>query len=305
MDGTQHLSERHDVGADTHQWVLRAEDSVALQATSIKHVGISDAASPYNIVRTKLAGAFLLGTIAGEGRVLLDGRWRTHKAGVLSFAPALSLHAFHAVPGVRWETCWVRFSPEARISQSNAIVPLIVEADCRPLRCAIEGLQREAADTGHLASEMLWVELLEHYVDRVASRRDGDPRIYAAFEAVQRDIARPWTVEDLASKASLSPEHFRRLCLRLLGRSPMRQVTALRVRRAAHLLATTDEKLEAIASDVGYQNPFAFSNTFKKFTGFRPSTMRQSRLKSSGVEVMEEDAPSPMPVGDGDGTSPS
>jgi YesN/AraC family two-component response regulator len=34
------------------------------------------------------------------------------------------------------------------------------------------------------------------------------------------------------------------------------------------LLATTDQKNEAIARNVGYLNPFAFSNAFKKMTGF-------------------------------------
>jgi AraC-like DNA-binding protein len=43
------------------------------------------------------------------------------------------------------------------------------------------------------------------------------------------------------------------------------------MRRAAELLATTHLKIEIIASEVGYQNPFVFSNTsFKKWTGWRP-----------------------------------
>ncbi|CAN7568665.1 AraC family transcriptional regulator [Rhizobium sp. LjRoot30] len=277
------LAERHIVGDDTHQMILRARDSAVLRAAHIEHVGISDAAAPYSIVRTELAGTFLLGTIAGEGRMLLDGEWQAHTPGRISLAPAMSLHAFHAVPGIRWKTCWVRFSPRARVSQTNTIVPLIIEADCNPLKCAIEGLQHETADSNNSTSEMLWGDLIQHYVMRVTSRINGDARIYAAFEAVQNELARAWTVEDLAEAANLSTEHFRRLCVRTLGRSPMRQVTALRVQRAAHLLTTTNEKIEAIASDVGYVNPFAFSNTFKKITGFRPSTMRENRMEAQAV----------------------
>ncbi|RZA11588.1 MAG: helix-turn-helix domain-containing protein, partial [Lysobacteraceae bacterium] len=47
---------------------------------------------------------------------------------------------------------------------------------------------------------------------------------------------------------------------------------------AAHLLATSSEKIEAIAHAVGYVNPFAFSNTFKRLTGFRPSDYRLRHL---------------------------
>ena len=48
----------------------------------------------------------------------------------------------------------------------------------------------------------------------------------------------------------------------------------MRIAFAAHLLATTSAKVEAIAQQVGYANPFAFSNTFKRLTGFRPSEYR-------------------------------
>lgn len=45
----------------------------------------------------------------------------------------------------------------------------------------------------------------------------------------------------------------------------------LRMRRAAELLQTTDAKIEAIAREVGYQNPFVFSTTFKRCLGWSPS----------------------------------
>ena len=54
----------------------------------------------------------------------------------------------------------------------------------------------------------------------------------------------------------------------------MQQLTYLRIQYAAHRLATTNTKIEDVACQVGYQNPFAFSNTFKRMTGFRPSHFR-------------------------------
>ena len=50
--------------------------------------------------------------------------------------------------------------------------------------------------------------------------------------------------------------------------------TPVRMAHAARLLATTGDKVEVIARSVGYANPFAFSNTFKRLTGFRPSDYR-------------------------------
>jgi len=54
----------------------------------------------------------------------------------------------------------------------------------------------------------------------------------------------------------------------------MQHLTYLRMRRAAELLTTTNDKVETIARAVGYENPFAFSNRFLKWVGVRPSEHR-------------------------------
>ena len=55
------------------------------------------------------------------------------------------------------------------------------------------------------------------------------------------------------------------------------QVIYLRMQLAAKLLASTDDKIETIAREVGYENPFVFSTTFKKWVGWRPSDYRVKR----------------------------
>ena len=47
------------------------------------------------------------------------------------------------------------------------------------------------------------------------------------------------------------------------------------MRRAVSLLTSTEEKVETIANAVGYENPFTFSNAFKRWTGKRPSDFRE------------------------------
>ena len=78
----------------------------------------------------------------------------------------------------------------------------------------------------------------------------------------------------VSQKCHLSGEHLRRLCRRELGRSPMHHVIFLRMQLAAKLLAQSDDKIDTIAKAVGYENPFVFSTTFKKWVGWRPSDYR-------------------------------
>ncbi|MBT3469511.1 MAG: helix-turn-helix transcriptional regulator, partial [Opitutae bacterium] len=62
-----------------------------------------------------------------------------------------------------------------------------------------------------------------------------------------------------------------RLCLRQLGRTPRQHLIWLRMHRAAILLSSTNQKIETIAFEVGYANPFAFSSTFRRCMGWSPS----------------------------------
>ena len=278
------LTETHILGDASRMTVVRAENCGALAARHIAHVAVMDAASPYTVVRTHLSGAYLHVCLDGEGRTLLDGRWYAHKAGMTSFAPAHVLHAFHCIPGQRWKVCWVRFMPSSPRSVENAMAPGMTLFDGHALQYAILGLDSEmhgAVDPGSCA---IWVDMIERYVARVVEPWQREPRLVGLWNAVQQDLGRDWMLADMARLASTSEEHLRRLCQRNLGRSPGKQLAAMRIAQAAHRLATSNDKVETIARGVGYVNPFAFSNTFKRLTGFRPSDYR-AKPRSHAAET--------------------
>ncbi|MBN0047124.1 helix-turn-helix domain-containing protein [Streptomyces actuosus] len=58
------------------------------------------------------------------------------------------------------------------------------------------------------------------------------------------------------------------------GRTPLAYLQSARVRRAGHLLETTDRTVASIAADVGYRDPGAFSDIFVRHTGRRPREYR-------------------------------
>ncbi len=277
------LSETHIVGRRTRQIIVRADDCSALAKRQISHVGVGDAAAPYRIVRTHLSGTYVHASLRGEGRILLDGRWRPHRAGTASLAPAHVLHAFHAIPSKRWQYCWVRYMPLSPRSATGFMAPVMARFDAEALRHAILGLHREVLAGGNSGSAMLWIDLIEHYISQFAEPLQREGRLGAVWAKVQEDLGRPWTVSTLADLAKISGEHLRRLCQASLGRSPMQQLAYLRVQHAAHQLATTNARIEDVAQRVGYQNAFAFSNTFKRMTGFRPShfQIRKESMRKS------------------------
>ena len=120
-----------------------------------------------------------------------------------------------------------------------------------------------------------WVELIHGYVRRFAMPLHADDRVWKAWARVEENLGQDWSLDAIASVANMSGENFRKLCLKALGRSPMKHLTYLRMRKAAELLTTTDDKVETVARELGYENPFAFSNTFLKWIGVRPSEHRK------------------------------
>ncbi len=213
--------------------------------------------------------------------MLVDGRWRVCKAGTACLLPPHMLHAFHAVKGRTWKFVWVRYQavPEKR-PVARAGSPVMAQFDGGPLGAAVTGLHGECLGESLPAAVYQWIELIQSYVLRFAQPWQMDRRLSVVLEKVAIRLDAEWTLDGLATAAHMSGEHLRRLCTRQLGRSPMQQVTYLRMRHAAELLAGTDEKIATIASRVGYKNPFVFSTTFKKWIGWRPSEHRTVRVLS-------------------------
>jgi AraC-like DNA-binding protein len=282
------LQETHVLGDDTHQVVLRADERdprewlrdallcPLLSQHRIAHMGICHARTPYQVVRTKQSGAYFLACFGGEGQILVDGRWKRCAAGTACLLPPGILNAFRAVPRKQWDFVWIRYQQPAE--QRPIVVagsPVMAKFNCEAVRAAAEGLYHECRLQPLPAAIHHWVELVQGYVLRFARPYQVDDRLWKLWELVESDLSAEWSLEKLAGLAHVSAEHLRRLCRHTLGRSPMHHVTYLRMRRAAELLATTDDKIEVIATAIGYQNPFVFSTTFKKWIGWRPSEHRQ------------------------------
>ena len=267
---------------ESRPWIDHFPASPALNQHRFVHVGIMDTTAPTRIVRTRQTTTYFLACFGGRGKVLIDGRWRLCRAGFASLLPAHTLNAFEALPGVRWKFCWACYQqPPGQRPIADAASPVMARFDARPLHAAIEGLIHECADAAEPPLIQHWVDLIHGYVLRFARPMQRDDRLRLLWDRVAANLADRWTLQRLAREAGYSNEHLRRLCRRQLGRSPMHQVTYLRMHRAAELLASSPQTIEAIAAEIGYRSPFVFSNAFTKWIGWRPSEYRRKKQSPS------------------------
>jgi AraC-like DNA-binding protein len=63
---------------------------------------------------------------------------------------------------------------------------------------------------------------------------------------------------------------------KLVGQPPMQYLMRWRMQMAAQLLTDGWGKVEAVASEVGYDSEAAFSRAFKKIAGVAPATWRRA-----------------------------
>lgn len=261
---------------DDRDWLVDAPVCRALASHGIVHVGLAEVVHPYEVRRPDLSGTFIMACSGGEGRIWLEGAWHPMRPGEACLAPPRSFHAYRAVPGMAWRIIWVRYQePIGAPPFVNARAPLVAPFDGAPLEAAVAGLHAEAAGTASPAAMRQWADLVQHYAQAFADPWRTDDRLGAAWQAVAARLDGVWSVSELARIAGMGPKQFTRLCRDSLGRTPAQHLATLRLQEAARLLATTDDKVEVIAREVGYQSLFTFSHAFKKVTGFRPSEYRK------------------------------
>ncbi len=99
-------------------------------------------------------------------------------------------------------------------------------------------------------------------------------QIKAALELMHSNCAHDWRLDELARQVGLSRAGFAQKFKAALGATPLQYLTTVRVQQAMALLTGTPDKLETIASAVGYGDAFSFSKVFKKLVGESPREFR-------------------------------
>jgi AraC-like DNA-binding protein len=281
------LSEMHTLGIETsHQAVRCGEDPQRgwlndapvceqLSAHRIIHAGIMNARPPFAIARMHQSGSFFMATISGEGEVMVDGVWHRTQAQEGCLLPPHYPNALRASDAEPWSFAWVRYlEPKSLVPVATANRPTITSCPAAGLASAVRGLIAASANRDNTVILTHWVELIHAYVQQFAGPAQTDDRLWASWEAVRQGLSATWDLHSIAKNAYMSPENFRRLCQKHLGRSPMKHLAFLRIQHAMKLLNETDDTIESVAVAVGYQSAAAFTKAFRRWTGQRPSDLR-------------------------------
>jgi|SRR3954464_4028226 transcriptional regulator GlxA family with amidase domain len=103
-----------------------------------------------------------------------------------------------------------------------------------------------------------------------------DSRVAWAMAIMDRHLAKPISVKELARAVNLSPSYLTRLFHTHLGCSPAHYDRVQRLDRAYELMMTSFLSVKEVMASVGWNDPSHFSRDFRARFGLSPRAVRDS-----------------------------
>ena len=96
----------------------------------------------------------------------------------------------------------------------------------------------------------------------------------AAREYIEQNYKKSdLSISDISEKLCVNQTYLRKMFKSEMDMTLSEYITSFRMQEAKRLITGTDEKLTAVAEQVGYSDVSYFSNVFKKFYGISPRSM--------------------------------
>jgi len=231
--------------------------------------------------------------LQGECHLTAANENFTVRSGDLYLLPARSLQKFHIPlhpPGAPHRKYFCHFYALTSGRDLFELIDLplrlpVPRKHQTRVRRLMDTLCRLQADPGLLAPIRIKSMLLEltHLYLSLAGEKNILPRISPQssdladiLDLIDARLEQPFSIRALAAEMHLSENHFIRLFKERTGLPPARYILRRRLRRASDLLLQTPLSIAEIANRTGFDNPFYFSNIFKKYYGLSPSAFRGS-----------------------------
>lgn len=102
-----------------------------------------------------------------------------------------------------------------------------------------------------------------------------DQRVSVILDHIQRHVAQPIKMDDLASLISTSPSRLRLLFRKHVGLPPSRYLKRIRLERARELVCTGHRSIKEVMVAVGCNDESHFVRDFEHAFGLSPARYRE------------------------------
>ncbi len=238
-----------------------------------------------------ISQAILIYCIEGEGWGRFgDGDAFPIRAGHTVLIPSKTIHAYGASAESPWTIYWVHVNglkadTLPRLLEADTDYPLLFVGKDPALASLFERILsivgRGYSADSLLQASMALGELIAHFVvnrHRHPNNDNGmDERIERVIDLMHNSLGETLSIEDLAGRVNLSCSHFAAIFKKRTGFPVLDFFTRLKMQQACFLLDSTDMPIKTIAADLGFDDPFYFSRTFRRIYDLSPLQYRTIR----------------------------
>lgn len=161
-------------------------------------------------------------------------------------------------------------APNPLIQQVGLALKSELESDHRGSRIYIESL-----------TTTLCIHLLKHYsvsrekIISYSSAKGLSPRnLQQVIDYIHDNLEKDLSLAEISQVVGMSIYHFSRLFKQSTGFTPHQYVMNSRIEKAKHLLTNSEQPIEQIFEQVGFQSQSHFTNVFHKLVGITPKVYR-------------------------------
>jgi AraC family transcriptional regulator of arabinose operon len=250
-----------------------------------------DQGTDYTNWRPRGSGDWLLiYTLEGAGNIMLGGRPRILGPGeAVLFAPGAA-QAYRTDESTgRWRLLWAHFNPRPNwrawtrwpeVARGAGWLTLPAGEIRTGFEAAlfrtVATLRGAHGDAGEFALNALEEALL--WAQRAGEggpQARFDRRVRSAMDYLAARPAEPFRLEALARHCALSESRLSHLFREQTGETPQAYSEELRLRLAQQLLVHSSLRVNEVAAETGFADPFYFAKRFRKFAKCSPSQYRE------------------------------
>lgn len=227
----------------------------------------------------------------GAGTLLLEATAKSFSvhAGDLILLPPGVAHRYQAERKRPWTIYWAHFlGAKAAIYQqllgTDARCPVVSVGLLPRLLSEFQGLMAPRLAGSHfpvyIHQALLLQELLGYcalHLSQAEKRRKAPFNLDGLHAFMQQNVREHLTLQQLADFVGLSPHHFSRRYKHLTGESPVQHFLQLKMQHACFLLEVSDNSVQSVAQELGYEDAYYFSRLFKRIIGLAPDHYRAAR----------------------------